>query len=116
MFELLVSMRAKVPMHHYHESFDETIYGLEGIMTFTVDGKNIELTLGQYLFIHKGVVHGFKNLGNQDAKALAISTPGLIGSDYFIELAVIVNAGAPPDIKKIKVLFKKHELVPVMKE
>ena len=46
-------------MHHYHESFDETIYGLESIMTFTVGGKNIELTQGQSLFIHKGVVHGF---------------------------------------------------------
>ena len=101
-------------MPHYHESFDETIYGLESIMTFTVDGKIVELEKGQSLFIAKGVTHGFNNLSQQDAKALAISTPGLIGPDYFKELAVIVNAGGPPDIEKIKILFKKYGLVPVM--
>ena len=39
MFEFLVPVSAKVPLPHYHESFDETIYVLEGMMTFTVDGK-----------------------------------------------------------------------------
>lgn len=43
-----------------------------------------------------------------------MSTPGLIGSAYFKELAVIVNAGGPPDIEKIKAVFKKYELVPFM--
>ena len=114
MFEFLVPIGAKVPMPHYHESFDEIIYGLEGIMTFTVAGKIVELQKGQSLFIPKGVVHGFNNLGQQDSKALAVSTPGLIGSAYFKELAVIVNAGGPPDIEKIKVVFKRHGLVPVI--
>ena len=114
MFEFLVPVGAKVPLPHYHESFDETIYGLEGIMTFTVDGKTVGLEEGQSLFIPKGVVHGFNNLSQQNAKALAVSTPGLIGSEYFKELAIIVNGGGPPDIEKIKVVFKKHGLVPVM--
>lgn len=114
MFEFLVPSGAKVPLPHYHESFDETIYGLEGIMTFTVDGKTVELEKGQSLFIPKGVVHGFNNLSQQNTKALAVSTPGLIGADYFKDLAVIINAGGPPDIDKIEVLFKKHGLVPVM--
>jgi len=114
MFEFLVPVGAKVPLPHYHESFDETIYVLEGIMTFTVDGKTEELKEGQSLFIPKGIVHGFDNLSQENAKALAVSTPGLIGSEYFKELAVIVNAGGPPDIEKIKVVFKKHGLVPFM--
>jgi len=114
MFEFLVPVGAKVPLPHYHESFDEIIYGLEGIMTFTVDRKTVELEKGQSLFIPKGAVHGFNNLSRQDAKALAVSTPGLIGSEYFKELAIIVNAGGPPDIEKIKVVFKKYGLVPVM--
>ncbi len=114
MFDFFVAVGAKVPMPYYHENFDETIYGLEGIMTFNVNGKIIELTQGQSLFIPKGVVYGFNNLSQQNAKALVISTPGLIGSAYFRELAVIVNAGGPPDIEKIKVLFKKYGLVPVL--
>lgn len=38
----------------------------------------------------------------------------LIGADYFMELAAIVNAGGPPDLEKMKIVFKKHGLVPAM--
>ena len=47
MFEFYVPTEAKVPLPHYHESFDETIYGLEGVMTFTKGGEIIELEKGQ---------------------------------------------------------------------
>jgi quercetin dioxygenase-like cupin family protein len=113
MFEFFVPVGAKVPLPHYYESFDETVYGLEGVMTFTVDGKTIELEKGKSIFISKGVVHGFNNLSQQDAKVLAVTTPGLMGAEYFQELAVIINAGGPPDMEKIKAVFKKHGLVPV---
>jgi len=114
MFEFLVPVGAKVPLPHYHEHFDETAYGLEGVMTFEIDGETIALEKGQSLFIPRGVTHGFKNLGQEDAKALAVVTPALIGPEYFSELGVIVNAGGPPDIERIKVLFKKYGLVPIM--
>jgi quercetin dioxygenase-like cupin family protein len=114
MFEFFVPSTAKVPLPHYHESYDETVYGLEGNMTFMVGEKTIELEKGQTYFIPRGVIHGFKNLSQQDAKVLAVATPGLIGPEYFKEMAAIVNAGGPPDIDKIKSVFKKHGLVPVI--
>ena len=114
MFEFLVPNGAKVPLPHYHESFDEMIYGLEGTMSFTVDGKDIDIVKGQTCFIPRGIVHGFKNFNQLDAKALAVSTPGLIGPEYFRDVAQIVNAGGPPDIEKMKLVFKKHGLVPIM--
>jgi quercetin dioxygenase-like cupin family protein len=43
MFEFTVPVGAKVPIPHYHEHFDETIYGLAGVMTFTVEGEAIDL-------------------------------------------------------------------------
>ncbi len=116
MFEFLVPSGVKVPLPHYHESYDEIVYGLEGIMTFTVDGKVIDLEAGQTLFIARGVVHGFNNLNHQTAKALAVATPGLIGPEYFREIAEIVNAGGPPDIEKMKLVFKKHGLVPIINQ
>jgi len=114
MFEFSVPNGVKVPLPHYHESYDEIVYGLEGIMTFTVDGKVTDLEVGQSLFIPRGAVHGFNNLNPKTAKALATVTPGLIGPEYFKEVAEIVNAGGPPDIEKMKLVFKKHGLVPVM--
>lgn len=59
-------------------------------------------------------MHGFNNLKQVDAKALAVVTPALISPDYFREIAAIVNAGGPPDVEKIKAVMAKHGLVAVM--
>ena len=114
MFEFAVPAGAKVPMPHYHEHFDETIYGLAGIMTFTVEGKAIDIAPGETCFIPRGAVHGFENLKNEYAKALAVVTPALLGPIFFKEVAEIVNAGGPPDIEKLKLVMAKHGLIPAL--
>jgi quercetin dioxygenase-like cupin family protein len=112
MFEFAVPAGAKVPMPHYHEHFDETIYGLAGIMTFTVEGKAIDIAPGETCFIPRGAVHGFENLKNEYAKALAVITPALLGPIFFKEVAEIVNAGGLPDLEKLKLVIAKHGLIP----
>ena len=114
MFEFAVPAGAKVPMPHYHEHFDETIYGLAGIMTFTVEGKAIDIAPGETCFIPRGAVHGFENLKNEDAKALAVVTPALLGPIFFKEVAEIVNAGGLPDLEKLKLVMAKHGLIPAI--
>ena len=114
MFEFAVPAGAKVPIPHYHEHFDETIYGLAGIMTFTVDGKAIDIAPGETCFIPRGAVHGFENLNNEDAKALAVVTPALLGPIFFKEVAEIVNAGGLPDLEKLKLVMAKHGLIPAI--
>jgi quercetin dioxygenase-like cupin family protein len=114
MFEFAVPAGAKVPMPHYHEHFDETIYGLAGIMTFTVEGKAIDIAPGETCFIPRGAVHGFENLKNEYAKALAVVTPALLGPIFFKEVAEIVNAGGLPDLEKLKLVMAKHGLIPAI--
>ena len=65
-------------------------------------------------FIPRGVVHGFNNLRADNARALAVITPALLGPNFFKECAEIVNAGGPPDIEKLKTVMNKHGLVPVL--
>jgi quercetin dioxygenase-like cupin family protein len=113
MFEFTVPPGAKVPIPHYHERFDETIYGLAGVMTFTVEGKAVDIAPGETCFIPRGAVHGFNNLKQEDAKALAVITPALLGPIFFKEVAEIVNAG-PPDIEKLKMVMAKHGLIPAV--
>jgi quercetin dioxygenase-like cupin family protein len=112
MFEFTVPAGVKVPVPHYHENFDETIYGLQGVMTFTVDGERIDIAAGETCFIPRGAVHGFDNFKQQVAKALAVITPALLGPIYFKEVAEIVNAGGPPDVAKLKQVMAKHGLIP----
>jgi quercetin dioxygenase-like cupin family protein len=114
MFEFGVPAGAKVPLPHYHEHYDETIYGLEGVITFTVEGKPYDIAQGESCFIPRGAVHGFNNLRPENAKALAVITPALIGPNFFKECAEIVNAGGPPDIEKLKMVMNRHGLVPVL--
>ena len=114
MFEFMVPAGAKVPLPHYHEKYDETIYGLEGTLTFAVEGKRIDIDAGETCFIPRGAVHGFNNFGRQDAKALAVITPALLGPDFFREAGALVNAGGPADLGKLKAVLLKHGLVPVM--
>lgn len=114
MFEFDVPAGGKVPVPHYHEHYDETIYGLEGVVTFTVEGKSIDIAPGESCFIPRGAVHGFNNLHSENAKALALVTPALLGPNFFKECAEIVNAGGPPDIEKLKTVMTKHGLVPVL--
>lgn len=114
MFEFTVPVGAKVPIPHYHEHYDETIYGLEGVITFTVEGTPVDIAKGESYFIPRGAVHGFDNLGQKNAKALAVITPALIGPNFFKECAEIVNAGGPPDIEKLKTVMTRYGLIPVL--
>jgi quercetin dioxygenase-like cupin family protein len=114
MFEFTVPAGARVPIPHSHRNFDETIYGLEGVLTFTVEGKAMDLEPGDSCYIPRGAVHGFNNTRPAAAKALAIVTPALLGPEYFQDMAAIVNAGGPPDVEKLKAAMLKHGLVPAM--
>jgi quercetin dioxygenase-like cupin family protein len=113
-FEFTVPSGARVPVPHSHRHYDETIYGIEGTLTFTVEGKPVDIGVGETLFIPRGAVHGFNNLKPVKAKGLAVVTPALLGPDFFREAAAIVNAGGPPDIEKMKAVMLKHGLVPAM--
>ena len=114
MFEFTVPAGARVPLPHSHQHYDETIYGVAGIITFTVDGKVVDIGPGESCFIPRGAVHGFSNLKSTEAKALAVVTPALIGPDFFKETAAIVNAGGPPNMEKLKAVLTRHGLVAVM--
>jgi quercetin dioxygenase-like cupin family protein len=114
MFEFTVPVGAKMPQPHSHKHYDETIYGVEGVITFTVEGKPVDIGPGESCFVPRGAVHGFNNPGQTDVKALAVITPALLGPDFFKEAATVVNAGGPPDVEKLKAVMTKHGLVPAM--
>ena len=52
-------------------------------MTWTVDGKQIDVGPGQALCIPRGAVHRFDNNTSHDVKVLCLVTPAAIGPQYF---------------------------------
>lgn len=99
---------------HSHDAYEETVYGLEGVLTWTVDGTPIAVAPGQALCISRGAVHRFDNLGHEDAKALIIASPALIGPEYFREVAAAIasSAGGHPDPAQLVRIMLRHGLTP----
>ena len=114
MFEFDVAAGARVPIAHSHDAYEETIYGLEGVLTFTVNGQKIAIGPGEILCIPRGAVHRFDNFGPANTKSLAIVTPGVLGPDYFREIAAVVagSSGGPPDPAAIVAVMRRHGLTP----
>ena len=114
MFEFDVPANARVPIAHSHDGYEETIYGLEGVLTWTLEDTPIDVGPGEALCIPRGAVHQFDNTREVDARALAIVTPGILGPDYFREVAAIVDAAVagPPDFAALASVMRCHGLTP----
>ena len=116
-FELVVAGLQKLPAPaHSHDHYEETIYGLEGVLTWTVNGVTIDLCPGQALCIPRGAVHRFDNNGKADAKVLCVITPAAIGPEYFREVFAATSpaAGGPPDRAKVLEIMRRHGLTPAL--
>ncbi|HWK45328.1 MAG TPA: cupin domain-containing protein [Stellaceae bacterium] len=111
-FEMTVQPNARMPVPHYHESWDEVAFGLTGATTFRVASQDVVLRPGQSVFIKRGVVHGFRNDTQEAATCLCILTPGVLGPAYFREMAALMSGGAP-DLVRMKETMLRYGLVPV---
>ena len=113
-FEFDVAAGARVPGAHSHDGYEETIYGLEGVLSWTLDGTKTDVGPGEALFIPRGVVHRFDNDHGVDAKMLAIVSPGILGPEYFREIAAVIEdaTGGPPDPAAIGEVMRRHGLTP----
>jgi quercetin dioxygenase-like cupin family protein len=114
-FEVVVPAGQKLTAPaHSNDAYEEILYGIEGVLTWTVDGTPIEVGPGQALCIPRGAVHAFANHGAAEARMLAVLSPGLLGPDYFREVGAVLAAaaGGPPDRAKMVEIMRRHGLTP----
>ncbi len=111
-FELTVQPNAKVPVPHFHETWDEMIYGLSETTTWRIDGRDSSIGPGESAFIRRGVAHSFRNDGAAAAICLCVLTPGSLDREYFRETAGLV-AGGKPDPQKMQAIMLRYGMVPV---
>ena len=112
--EFAVEPGTQVPAAHSHDEYDETLFGIEGVLTMTVEGVAHEVGPGDTLFIPRGVVHRFENMGEVESRTLAVVTPGILGATYFHEIAAVLAAaqGGPPDLAALGDVMRRHGLTP----
>jgi len=114
LFEFDVPTGARLPAAHSYDGYDETIDGIRGTLTGTIQGRAIEVGPGEALHIRRGIVHRFDNHGTEDATPLAVVTPGILSPSDFRELAAAAeaSAGGPPDLPEIHRIMRRHGLTP----
>jgi mannose-6-phosphate isomerase-like protein (cupin superfamily) len=95
---------------HKNDAYEEVLYGIEGVLTWTIDGKAVEVGPGQAVCIPRGAVHRFDNFGAEDVKQLSIVSPAIMSPVYFREAreVVMAAAGGPPDVARMVEVFRRH--------
>lgn len=79
---------------HKHEDDDEAFYILEGTLTLLGADGETTATAGDFAFLPRGSVHGFRNDTKSDVEFLVICTPGVQSAEMFRQLDRVAN-GAP---------------------
>lgn len=83
--EQTVSPGAGSPPHILRDA-DKMIYVIDGKFLLRNGDQNIEGEAGTMVYIPKGVIHNFKNIGTENGKILVTLTPGG-HEDFLYELS-----------------------------
>ena len=93
------------PPPHRHD-WDEAYYILEGQVNFVVDGDLVTLSRGDFNYLPRGTVHGFKGASDSPARVLIFASPAH-GSEFFQEISEQVGA-TPDGIAKVPEIGRRH--------
>jgi len=95
------------PPPHYHNHEDELFHVLEGKVDFFKDGEWVEVAPGGTVYMPKGVLHTFRNVGSTPSKLLIRTSPS--GFEQFFERsqAEFEREGGP-DMKRILQIGAEH--------
>jgi mannose-6-phosphate isomerase-like protein (cupin superfamily) len=99
------------PLPHTHHVEDEAFFILAGSMTVTCGDKRWEATVGSFVFLPHGIMHGFTVTGDTPLRGLQLTAPA--GFEGFIAEAgepAQSPATAAPDIEKLLVASVRHQI------
>jgi mannose-6-phosphate isomerase-like protein (cupin superfamily) len=116
LFELTIPPFAGPPLPHIHRKYDETIFGVDGTMTWTLRDKAREVRRGATLLIPRGTPHFYANRTHTTARVLCLQTPGVLGPEYYLEIAALYRSGHHghhPDLAAIGAVMSRYGIVPI---
>ena len=87
---------------------------MKGTTTWVVNGERNDLGPGDSLLIPRGATHYFANHTKESVEFSCLTTPGFLESEYFEDVASVVNVEDLPDFNKLQGVMRQHGLVPVL--
>src|SRR6201994_2855871 len=113
LFELTIPPLVHVPLPHIHRKYDETIFGLDGYMTWTLGNLPTSVVKGSVLTIPRGTPHFYENRHHTPARILCLQTPGITGPEHYRELASLYSQDGIADLASIAATMGRYGIVPV---
>lgn len=104
LFEEQVPMGMGPPAHRH--DWDEAYYILDGEIDFEIDGTPVRSSAGDFNYLPRGTVHGFKGASSDPARVLIFAAPAH-GSEFFHELSKEIRS-LPEDAQKMPEIGERH--------
>lgn len=93
LFRYTMSAHAGGPDAHFHKTFSESFYVIEGTVRL-YDGENwVDTKAGDFLYVPEGGIHAFRNDSDAPASMLILFAPAPPRENYFRELAELADSG-----------------------
>jgi quercetin dioxygenase-like cupin family protein len=70
-----ITRRGEEPDDHTHPTEDEIFYVLQGTLTFRCGEETFELDSGGFIFLPRGIQHGYTIRSEGDVRLLVMTTP-----------------------------------------
>jgi quercetin dioxygenase-like cupin family protein len=97
------------PDAHFHRTFSESFYVLEGTVRF-YDGRDwVEAKAGDFLYVPKNGIHAFNADSDKPASMLILFAPGKARERYFMETEEIRKSGRELTDEQWTELYARHD-------
>lgn len=97
------------PGPHFHKTFSESFYVIDGTVRLYNGEKWLDATAGDFLYVPEGGIHAFNNGSDADASMLILFAPGPARERYFIELAELADTGRQLSHEEWTEFFARHD-------
>jgi len=97
---------------HFHKTFSESFYVMEGTVRLFNGETWIDAAKGDFLYVPQGGIHAFSNQSGASARMLILFAPGSPREEYCQELAAIRSSGGTLSDKDWIALWARHDQYP----
>jgi mannose-6-phosphate isomerase-like protein (cupin superfamily) len=97
---------------HFHKTFSESFYVMEGTVRLFNGETWIDAVKGDFLYVPQGGIHAFSNESGAPARMLILFAPGPPREEYFTELADIRSAGRKLTEEEWVEVWARHDQYP----
>jgi Cupin domain len=107
--EMTIPAGFRGPIPHAHDTFDEAIYVIEGVLMAGVDYDDpAEAPAGSMLTALRGTRHFFSNPFDRPARVLGLWSPAEVGLEFMAAIGAALPASGPPDPAVMRGLYEQH--------